>query len=346
MTVEKALEKKKTNNMIYSVLIIVCCLFTSVDNLNPPEVQVLIQTGLKFAYAEEFDSAQIYFDEVIKLFPENPAGYFFKAALLQLKMMDQCQYLEEKEYLLLMDRTTQCAEKILEEKENLWAQFYLGSSYTYRAVYAGFKGDYFETFKYGVKGGRLLQNIIKKDTTFYDAYLGAGSFEYFWARAARYLPVLKLTGGDANEAIRKLHAASEKGLYSGPTASNSLVFIYGEEADFNKADSIIDSLLSKYPESRTFLWSKAELEFKKKNYRNAADLYSDLFSKYNVHNDKNYANLAQCKLLMGKCFYELKEKERAKEALKDVIGFKIHSENYPQIKEYCRQAYGLLSRIF
>ena len=224
----KSFGKKKANNMIYSVLTIVCCLFTSVNNLNPPEVQVLIKAGLEFAYAEEFDSAQIYFDEIIELNPDNPAGYFFKAALLQLKMMDQCQYLEGKEYLLLMDRTARCAEKILREKENLWAQFYLGSSYAYRAAYAGFKGDYFETFKYGVKGGRLLQDIIKKDTTFYDAYLGAGSFEYFWVRAARYLPILKLMGGDVDEAIRKLHIAAEKSFYSGPTTKNFLVFIYGE----------------------------------------------------------------------------------------------------------------------
>ena len=332
--------------MIYSLLITCYLLFSSAYNLNPPEVQIPIQTGLDFSYVEEFDSAQIYFDEVIRLYPDNPAGYFFKAALLQLKMMDECQYLEEKEYLSLMARTTRCAEKILREKENLWAQFYLGSSYTYRAVYEGFKGDYFETFKYGVKGGRLLQDIIKKDTSFYDAYLGAGTFEYFWARAARYFPVLKLVGGNANEAIRKLHIASEKSLYSGPTAKNSLVFIYGEEGDFNKADSIIDSLLSKYPDSRTFLWNKAELEFNKKNYLEAADLYNNLFSIYNSQNNKNYANLAQCKLFIGKCFYKLKEEKKAKPALKKVISFKKYSDEYPQIKIYCQVAYGLLSRIF
>ena len=332
--------------MVYSSLITAYLLFTSVYNLNPPEVQILIQTGLDFSYVEEYDSAQIYFDEVIRLYPENPAGYFFKAALLQLKMMDQCQYLEEKEYLSLINQTIEYAGKFLEEEENLWAEFYLGSSYTYQAVYKGLKSDYFEAFKYGVKGGRILQGIIKKDSTFYDAYLGAGTFEYFWARAARYFPVLKLVGGDANEAIRKLHIASEKSLYSGPTAKNSLVFIYGEEGDFNKADSIIDSLLLKYPDSRTFLWNKAESEFNKKNYLVAADLYSDLFSIYNSQNNKNYANLAQCKLFTGKCFYKLKEEEKAKQALKKVISFKKYSDEYPQIKIYCQVAYGLLSRIF
>jgi len=332
--------------MIYHCLLTtVYCLLSAVVDLNPPEMQVLIQSGLEFAYVEEFDSALIYFDEIIQLYPENPAGYFFKAALLQLKMMDQCQYSEEKEYFSLMKQTIKCANKVLKEEENLWAEFYLGSSYTYQAVFQGFKKNYLETFKHGVKGGRILQGIIEKDSIFYDAYLGAGTYQYFWARAARYLPVLKLVGGDANEAIRKLHTAAEKSIYSKLTSKNSLVFIYGEEKNYNKADSIINSILLKYPGSRTLLWNKAELEFKNKNYLIAADLYTNLFSMYDTLNNKNYSNLAQCKLFIGKCFYELQEKDKAKEALKDVIGYKKHSKKYPKIKGYCREAYGLLSRL-
>ena len=330
--------------MISSLLTTIYCLLTTFD-LNPAELQDLIQSGLEFAYIEEFNSAQVYFDEVIRLYPVNPAGYFFKAALLQIKMMDECQFSDEKEYLALMQKTIKCSEKILNEEENLWARFYLGSSYTYRAVYEGLKNNYFETFTYGVKGGRILQDILKNDSTFYDAYLGAGSFEYFWARAARYLPILKLVGGDINEAIRKLHIAAEKSLYAKPTTKNALVFIYGEEKQYDKATNIIDSLLLGYLGSRTFLWSKANLEFKKKNYYLAADLYDDLFFIYNTHNNKNYANLTQCKLFIGKCFYELQEKENAKQALKDVISFKKFSDKYPQIKKYVREAYGLLSRL-
>ncbi len=315
-------------------------------DLNPPEVNVLIKSGLEFTYVEEFDSARIYFDQIIELYPENPAGYFFRAILLQFKMMDECQYAPEEEYYSLMKQVAKRAQQILEKEENLWAEFYLGSSYTYRAVYEGMRNNYFETFKHGVKGGRMLQGILKKDSTFYEAYLGAGTFEYFWARAARYLPVLKLVGGNVNEAIKKLLVAVEKSLYSEPVSLNSLVFIYGEEGDFDKASNIIDSLLARYPEARTFLWSKAKLEFKKENYFTAAEVYSKLFSMYERQSNKNYANLAQCKLYIGKCFYELKDKDEAREALKDVIGYKKHSDRFPEIKEYCREAYGLLSRIF
>ncbi len=249
----------------------------TVVNLNPPEVQILLRSGLEFAYVEEFDSAAAYFEEIIEQYPKNPSGYFFKAALLQVKMMDRSQYDEEEEFLSLMRMAIHRSEDILQQESNLWAEFYLGSSYTYRAVYEGLKGNYWETFNYGVKGGGILQGIIKKDSTFYDAYLGAGSYEYFWARASRYLLIPNLGGGNVTEAIRKLHVAAEKSLYSGPTAKNSLVFIYGEEKMFALADRIIEELLNTYPRGKTFLWSKAELDFKKENYRHALQSYAELF---------------------------------------------------------------------
>jgi tetratricopeptide (TPR) repeat protein len=332
--------------MLQSVLLTVYCVLPSVLNLNPPEIQDLLQHGLEFAYVEEFDSAATYFDKIIECHPENPAGYFFKAALLQVKMLDRSRYGEEEEYLSLMRAAIHRAEDILQQESNLWARFYLGSSYTYRAVYEGLKGNYWETFNYGVRGGRILQDIIKEDSTFYDAYLGAGSYEYFWARASRYLLIPNLGGGNVPEAIRKLHVAAEKSLYSGPTAKNSLVFIYGEEKMFESADAIISELRSTYPRGKTFLWSSAELDFKKQNYRQALQRYAELFSRYEIENTKNYANLAQTKLYMGKCYVELGEKANARAALKDVINYREHANRYPKIKDYSREAYGLLSRIF
>lgn len=328
--------------MIFCYLSILCPLLSLID-LNPPEVQGLIQAGLRYAYVERFDSAGIYFQRVIESYPENPAGYFFLAALMQLKMMDGCFFDEEKEYLYLIKSVRKRCTEILEKEDNLWAEFYLGSSYAYQAVYEGIKGNYLETFNYGVKGGRILQGIIKKDSLFYDAYLGCGTFEYFWARASRYLPLLKLIDGDVDEAIRKLHIAAEHSLYSGPTARNSLTFIYGEEKKYDIATRIIDSLLLEYPESKTFNWNKAELEFKKKNFETARKTYEWLFNQY--IKEENYSNLAQCRLYIGKCDYEMGEKKKAKESLKEVITYKKYQERYPKIKDYCREAYSLLSKL-
>jgi tetratricopeptide (TPR) repeat protein len=325
--------------MIIALFLSIAC------DVNPPEVEEKIRTGLEYAYIEQFDSAGMYFGEVMRDHPENPAGYFMNAALLQLKMMDECRFDDEERYFDLMRRAIKHAEIILEDGDNSWARFYLANAYVYQAVYKGYRKDYFETFKLGVKGGRMMQDLMKNDSTFYDAYLAVGTFEYFWARATKYMPFLNLAGGDVAGAIAKLYVAAQKSIYSGPTARNSLVFIYAEEGEYEKAAAIIDSLLAQYPTSRTFLWNKAELEFKRENYRIAAAIYEDLFCHYDMQNEKNYANLAQCRLYVGKCFAALSDKDEARRNLKEVIKFKEFSDSYPQINGYCREAYALLNRL-
>ncbi|MBE0433531.1 tetratricopeptide repeat protein [candidate division WOR-3 bacterium] len=321
------------------------CFCVSLLDLNPSEIEHLIKAGLEHAYVEGFDSARFYFEEVVREQPLNPTGYFFCAALIQLKMMDECRLDEEKMYYEMMRKTVRLAEDILSEEDDRWARFYLANSYIYQAVYKGWRKDYFETFKLGIKGGRMMQELVREDSLFFDAYLAAGTFEYFWARASRYLPFLNIGGGDVQSALRKLHLAADKSRYSGPTARNSLAFIYGEEGEYEKAAAIVESLRAEYPASKTFLWSEADLEFKRRDYRSAADLYEDLYQRYDALANKNYANLAQCRLYVGKCLAELGEKDGARAHLKEVIRFKEHSGRYPQIKEYMREAYTLLNRL-
>lgn len=321
-------------------------LFATIHNLNPPDIQNTIQTGLEYAYIDEYDSALVFFQGALDQHPENPAGYFFCAALLQVRMMDGCHYDHEDEYLALLFQAIDKAEAILAIEENTWARFYLGSCYTYRAVYEGLKKNYFETFTYGVRGGKLLKEVIAQDPHFYDAYLGAGTYEYFWARAARYLPVLNIGGGDVAEAVHKIEIAADSSLFSRPTAYNSLAFIYGEEKDYSKAIATIDGLLETYPSSRTFQWTKAGLEMKQKQYASAALIYEVLHDTYLALDNPNYANCAQCKLLEGTCLYELKEYEAARQALKTVINYTVYTDRFPIIKSYSREAYGLLARIY
>jgi tetratricopeptide (TPR) repeat protein len=316
------------------------------SDLNPPDLQEMIQKGLEYAYIDQYDSTEVFFHKALDAYPDNPAGYFFNAALLQLRMMDACHYDHEEEYFFLLNTAIAKAESILAIKEDAWAQFYLGSSYTYWAVFEGLRKDYLETFTYGVKGGKILQEITSKDPTFYDAFLGAGTYEYFWARAARYLPMLNLGGGNVVQAINKIKVAADSSLYSGPTAFNTLAFIYGEEKDYALAMEIIDTLLTLYPRSRTFLWTKADLEMDQEHYDVAAVIYLQLHDIYARLDEPNYANCAQCKLLEGTCYYKMKHKEAAREALKMVIQYKTHAERFPVIKEYSREAYGLLARIY
>jgi tetratricopeptide (TPR) repeat protein len=321
-------------------------LFFSTDDLNPPELQETILAGLQHAYVDNYDSAMVFFQDARTTYPDNPAGFFFSAALVQLEMMDACRDDYEGTYFGYLQQAIEKAQTILEQRDDPWAHFYLGSCYTYRAVYEGLQKNYYATFTYGVKGGKILKELIENDPSFYDAYLGAGTYEYFWARAARYLPILSLGGGDVPEAIRKIHLAATKSIYSGPTAFNSLAFIYSEEKDYARADSIIDRLLIDHPNARVFLWTKADLEMKQERYGSAAAIYGMLHDVYIGLPVPNYANCAQCKLLEGTCYYKSDEPDAARDAFRTVISYKEYADRFPTIKDYSREAYGLLTRIY
>lgn len=318
---------------------ILLCLLFAVD-LNPPDMQDLIQSGLEYAYVESFDSAAVWFDSALKTHPDFPAGWFYKAALLQVAMMDGCRSDRELEYFALLDSAIAKAGRYLGDGSNPWALYYLGSAYTYKAIHEGSKKNYWTAFSHGLKGGKILKNLVETYPEAYDAYLGAGSFDYFWARASGYLPVLRLVG-DFTKGVEEIKVAQEKGTYSRVTAQNALVWIYTQEGKQAEGIRLADDLVARYPNSRTFLWSRAGLLLAGRKYEAALVDYERLYAIYDSLSERNYANLAQAKLLAAKCLLELDRTKEARSACDAAIGFYRYRNQYPQINAYVNEAKAL-----
>ncbi|HID32377.1 MAG TPA: tetratricopeptide repeat protein [bacterium (Candidatus Stahlbacteria)] len=281
-------------------------------NLNPPDVVTLVTRGLDHAYVEEFDRAEVYFDSVIKSHPDNPAGYFFKSALIELYIMDSYDFEREDEFFALIDTTIKKAKAILKRERNGWAQFYYAAALVYRAVYEGFQRNYWATFRHGVKGGAEMMKVIEIDSTVYDAYLGIGVYEYFWATASRYIPILKLFGR-WEDGVKKIEIARDSGLYSSVTAINALSWIMTVESKPEIAIALAETLLVRYPKSRTFRWTLARAYLAGERIDDALSLYQELLDYY--QNDKNVTNIAQVNLDIARC---LITGGRGEEALKHI----------------------------
>lgn len=312
-------------------------LFLLATDLNPPGAESLILKGLEYAYVESFAQADAWFDSVRRTWPDNPAGWFFKAALLQVYMMDGCRTDREAEYYELIDSTVEKASRIAGSEKNPWAQYYLGSASTYRAVFEGSKKNYWVAFSLGMKGGKIMKRLIENYPEFYDAYLGAGSYDYFWARASRYLPVLRLVG-DFTKGATEITAAMNKSTYSKITGQNALVWIYTQEGRFTEGIELARDLVKDYPNSRTFLWSMGGIFLASKQYEDAIGVFERLYSIYDSLNEKNYANLAQCRLYVARCLFELDRTEECLKTCDEVIGFYRYRSSFPQITNYVNEA--------
>ena len=160
----------------------------SAVELNPPEIQELVYDALEHAYRQEYDAAYELLTQLSADFPDNPAGDFFMGAYWQLYMFDHGTDSLEPVFLDYMERSRDRACEILNQEENARAHLYLGATRVYEAVYFGWKGDYWQTLRSGLKAPPELSLALKQDSALADACLGLGVSEYLHHVSGRHWP--------------------------------------------------------------------------------------------------------------------------------------------------------------
>lgn len=215
--------------------------------------QQLILRGIDFASTLQYEKAIKVFDKLIQAEPKNPRGYFLKSAtyfwIFSTDMHNESVGDTLKELSL---QAIEVAENRLDEnEEDIDALFYLGGSYGTLGRYYGATKSYLKAYWYGQKGMNYLEEVIEKDSTYYDAYLGIGIYHYLADVLPKFVKVLSFilgVEGDKDRGIAELNIAAEKGVYTKSEALFFLGAIYTyREREYDKAIIIFEKLLKKYP---------------------------------------------------------------------------------------------------
>lgn len=287
---------------MHSLSLVFLTLSAYTFNLNPPEVEVLIKKGLEYSYQMDYGRAQECFNEVTKIAPENPCGYFFQAALLQYYMIDFDTFSKEGEFYYYLNQAMEKSQKILKIEENAWAHFYLGAAHIYRATYEGWHRRYFVALREGQRSEPQLKRALALDSTLADAWLGLGTLEYFMARANRYVFGLKLFG-DAQRGINNIKKAMEHGRYFNVTAQHSLAWALTEDGKPEEAKAYTQNLLARYPENRVFFWELVNIYLAEKDWDRTIQTVQLLLDNTLKNQPDCHANIATAKLKMAKAYY-------------------------------------------
>lgn len=241
---------------IFSFFLFVFCLQSSNYVLAQTDSTTqLILKGIDFASTLKYEKAIEVFDKIIELEPENPRGYFLKSAtyfwIFSTDMHNEAMGDTLKEWSL---KAVEVAEKKLAANDkDIDALFYLGGAYGTLGRYYGATKSYLKAYWYGQKGKNYLEEVVKMDSTYYDAYLGLGIYHYLADVLPKFVKILSFilgVDGNKDQGISELYLAAEKGLYTKTEAMFFLGAIYTyRERDFNKAVDIFNKLLKKYPDN-------------------------------------------------------------------------------------------------
>jgi len=243
-------------------------------------IDSLLQSVIAQTILQQYDEALSLADLVIKSTPNEPGGYFFRAAVLQARMMDYEDYeRDENAFFSAIAACRKLAQtKLKEGRDEAWAHFFYGSAMGYEAFLMGKKKKYLEAFRYGWQSLQHLEAALKIDPQLHDAYLGIGTYKYYRSKMSKTFSWLPFVKDEREEGIRMIRQAIVHGRYGRTAAINGLSWILIDENRPAAALALIDSALVIYPASRFFLWSAGEAAYRAKRYDQAAVHYRQILS--------------------------------------------------------------------
>ena len=253
---------KRTSHMKYILIFFVLQVYLfagSVITVTETDHEILY-----CAFNQEFDKGEKLIDEMIVKHPDTPKYYFFKIITTTFKIQAEAEDLDFEKRKEFRDKEngalSKYTEEIIKRFENIEKtpenKYYLAYLYGYLGRMKGEEGSYLSAFKNGKKSKGMLEELVRDNPDFYDAYLLLGMFEYYADRmggVTEFVAGILGFSGSRNKGIKYMKLAYEKGDLAKPFAE----FILGETYLFQESNPFtaryyFDKLVKKYPGNSSF----------------------------------------------------------------------------------------------
>ena len=248
------------------------------EPLFPAQQMERIQRGVSAIYNLEHGRAAEIYQAMIDESPDDPAGYTYLAKTYWLQELVSKQELSIDRFAasdffaetvkykpqvdpLVGQRFRQANDlAIAKGRERLKSQpddratlFLLGLAYQNLASFeASLKRSWWASFRAGSKTFRYHSELLRRDPSFYEAYLSTGVFHYVVGRLGwnvKWLAFMLGYRGGQEEGKRELRTCTEKAPLVADDARVILALIHTREKNLQAAFDEMSVLLKRYPKN-------------------------------------------------------------------------------------------------
>jgi len=315
------------------------------QGLYPPEIAKWIESGVIRTIQNDFSGAESTFQKLIDELPAEPCGYFYLGATVQAEMLDREDFSRLAEFNAAMDTTIDLAKSMRKkDPANLRGWFFEGSAYLYRSFMDNKRKKMWGAYRNASKGVNRLEKALALDTTFYDAYLGVGSYKYWKSSKAKALAWLPFVADDREKGVRMVHKAIEKGQFVRLVAGDQLAWML---LDFGRADealTLAERNHRQFPNSRFFMWTLVEIYLKNQQFEQALQLYKELLTILRKQPFNNHYNEMNCLLHIAEIYYEQGDFLEAEQHLNELLQLELSEEISKRSKSKRKRAATLRKR--
>ena len=261
-----------------------------------PSLHSLVISGIDFILNQDYGRADSLFRVVTDRYPDYPAGYLYRAAVMQAYNIDFDVPIEQEKFDSLLVIGKHTAEKI----SSPWSGYFLGTADGYDAYERVERGDWFGGVRKGMSSASKFEEIIDKDSSFYDAYAGIGTYYYWRSRKTEFIRWLPFVKDDRALGISMLVTGAERSEYNRFAAMSALVSIYLDAENYKQAETWSKRGLNSYPENRFFLWGLATALDRENRSAEAVPAYTTLLENIERAHAPHPYNEIVCRLNLVK----------------------------------------------
>ncbi|MGD0037323.1 MAG: hypothetical protein ABSC53_08530 [Bacteroidota bacterium] len=286
-----------------------------------PSLHTLVVSGIDFILKQEYERADSLFRVVTNCYPDHPAGYLYRAAVMQAYNMDFDVPIEQDKFDSLLMIGKSAAEKI----SLPWGGYFFGTADGYDAYERVQSGDWFGGVRKSMASASKFEEIIEKDSSFYDAYVGIGTYYYWRSRKTEFLRWLPFVKDDRELGIKMLIIGAEQSEYNRFAAISALIAIYLDSENYKQAEEWSKRSLNFYPENRIFLWGLATALDRQNRFAEAVPAYSNLLKNIVYSHAPHPYNEIVCRLNLVKSKIALNDTTNVFYHLKTLLSYETCS---------------------
>jgi tetratricopeptide (TPR) repeat protein len=305
----------------------------------------LVISGIDLILKQEYQRADSLFRCTAMNYPQHPAGYLYQAAVRQAYAIDFTVQVDRSEF----DSLLAAGRKNAGNLQWPWREYFLATADGYEAYERAERGDWFGGARIGYGSAGEFENIVERDSSFYDAYVGIGTYYYWRSRKTEFLRWLPFVRDDRVLGISMIEQAAERSTYNRFAAISALVSVLIDAERYAEVLEWSERGLASYPANRIYLWGKATALDRQKRTSEAVSAYQNLLASILISSAHHPYDEIVCRLNLAQCQLVLHDTLEAEQNLQMLLK-KENAEFPARLKDRARakfmRAKELLAQLY
>ena len=225
----------------------------------PPDMHAWAIQSIDCVYREDFKQATAIAKQIIRKYPDHPAGYFFQGAVLNTQMEYlQSEKFEAEFYRICEDAVARGERLTASNPSDVWVKFFTGGANGAMGTYESRYDKLVTAFKHGWGGVSVFKDLSAVNADFVDVQFGIASYDYWRSAMTKNLWWMPGVTDKREPAVKTLFDVANRGIYVKESACAGLIDILYNEKRYADMLAMANRMLAKYPDNLFFRWGRAK----------------------------------------------------------------------------------------